>query len=415
MLDPNRVAASLERKRDLFTGYSAELDAERTRVQTVLASLAQHAAASLDAAIQELGDPWPGALPTPELDQAEGLRMAFPAQWRNHRAARAWAQEILHGRPVVAVDGSQITPSKDFSMPVGAVQVGWFINEHRADTGANRAAGPDNRGPDNYVKDVVFDVLAPDELGDEDDGEGGFPDWRINQLRFAAECEKLCQLMEAYADRPEDERPLCFFDGSFIISFAGQLRESQAAVYIQAVDRLLACSRRLRTPLVGFVDSSYSRDLVTLLNLLYPQAALRRASDPGLLAPILTGWGDRSPLFVCARPDQLNLDERRRVQAPFYKDVCFTYMRLVRDRPPARLELPRWILEAGRAEEVLDRVRAECVIGNGYPYAVETADAVAVITQRDRERFYRIFQQFLQRHGLDLSAARKMRSKRSRR
>ncbi|RME62024.1 MAG: DNA double-strand break repair nuclease NurA, partial [Caldilineae bacterium] len=409
MLDPQRVAASLEQKRELFTGYSAELDAERTRLATALERLAEHSAASLSATIQEIGNPWPGALPTAELDQAEGLRLAFGARWSNHRAAREWAYEILHGRPVLAVDGSQITPTKDFSVPVGAVQVGWFINEHRADAGGNGDAAPDN-----YVKDVAFEVLAPDELGDEDDDEGGFPDWRVNQRRFVAECNKLCELMEMYAERPEMERPLCFFDGSFIISFAGQLRESRAAAYIEAVDRLLACSRRFRVPLVGFVDSSYSRDLITLLNLLYPQAELRRASDAGVLAPLLAGWGDRSPLFICARPDQLNLDERRRVRAPFYKDVCFTYMRLVQDRPPARVELPRWILDEGWAGDVLDRVRAECVIGGGYPYAVETADAVAVITQRDRERFYRIFQQFLQRSGLELHAARKMRSKRSR-
>ena len=33
-------------------------------------------------------------------------------------------------------------------------------------------------------------------------------------------------------------------------------------------------------------------------------------------------------------------------------------------------------------------------MGNGYPYAVETADAVAVITMQDRERFYRLLQEF---------------------
>ncbi|MEZ4834441.1 MAG: hypothetical protein R2873_21040 [Caldilineaceae bacterium] len=29
------------------------------------------------------------------------------------------------------------------------------------------------------------------------------------------------------------------------------------------------------------------------------------------------------------------------------------------------------------------------------PHVIETADAVAVISQQDRERFYRLFQQFL--------------------
>jgi hypothetical protein len=77
--------------------------------------------------------------------------------------------------------------------------------------------------------------------------------------------------------------------------------------------------------------------------------------------------------------------------------------------------MPRWILDAGRADEIIDRVRAESVVGVGYPYAIETADALAVISQQDRERFYRILQDFLEQSGIPLSTARKMRSKQQRR
>ncbi|MEZ4639703.1 MAG: hypothetical protein R2856_32885 [Caldilineaceae bacterium] len=53
-------------------------------------------------------------------------------------------------------------------MPVGAVQVGWFVNEHLT---------AQENGTATYVKDVDFEVLAPSELGeDEDHSEGGdFP------------------------------------------------------------------------------------------------------------------------------------------------------------------------------------------------------------------------------------------------
>lgn len=407
MLERTRVIASLESKRDQFTGYDAEIAEEQRRLADSFDAFRGKSSDELAAAIAQTMNEWPGALPTEDIDDADGMRHAFDREWQNHQEARAWAYDILCERPVLAVDGSQITPTKDFSMPVGAVQVGWFVNEHRP-------AAPDAQ---NYVKDVQFEVLAPNELGDEDDGdaEGGFPNWRVNQQRFVMECAKLCDLMEEYSERPEAERPLCFFDGSFIISFAGQLRESRAKAYIEAVDRLLHCSRTTRTPLVGFVDSSYSRDVVTLLNLLYPNARISRSGDAALFRRVLTGWGDRSPLFLCARPDSLNLDPARSTRAPFYKDVAFAYVNLVGDRPPARLEMPRWILDAGRAGEVIDRVLAESVVGVGYPYAIETADALAVITQQDRERFYRIFQDFLKASGVDLSAARKMRSKRQRR
>ncbi|MBI3957515.1 MAG: DNA double-strand break repair nuclease NurA [Chloroflexi bacterium] len=407
MLDRNRVVASLESKRELFAGYDAEIAAEQRRLADSFDAFRVQSRAELEAAIAQSGEEWPGALPTDDIDAARGMRLPFGNQWQNHQEARAWAYDILCERPVIAVDGSQITPTKDFSMPVGAVQVGWFVNEHK----------PAAAGAQNYVKDVQFEVLAPDELGDEDDSdaEGGFPNWRVNQQRFVMECGKLCDLMEEYSERPEAERPLCFFDGSFIISFAGQLRESRAKAYIEAVDRLLHCSRKTRTPLVGFVDSSYSRDVVTLVNLLYTKAQIAHSGDASLFGRILTAWGDRSPLFLCARRDSLNLDPSRATKAPFYKEVAFAYVNLVSDRAPARLEMPRWILDAGRAEEIIDRVRAESVVGVGYPYAIETADALAVISQQDRERFYRILQEFLESAGIELSAARKMRSKQQRR
>ena len=63
----------------------------------------------------------------------------------------------------------------------------------------------------------------------------------------------------------------------------------------------------------------------------------------------------------------------------------------------------------------MDVVRAECVVGTGYPYAIETADAVAVITQQDRQRFYALWQQFMQKENIEFTQARKAGSKVGRR
>jgi hypothetical protein len=407
MFDHNKVAAALERKREKFSSFSQMFTEEQERIEEAFAQFQQMSSQRLWQQLNELDDPWPGALPTPEWDQADGLRLAFKEAWANHRDARQWALAILYERPSLAVDGSQITPTKDFSVPVGAVQIGWFVNEHRQSLGNGLG-----NGASSYVKDIHFEVLPPDELGDEEDEDGGdFPNWRVNQRRFVLECEKLCELMEEYAERPPEYRPLCFFDGSLVISFAGQLRPERARPYLRAVEEVLACSERYQTPVVGFVDSTYSQDLVTLINRVVPGKPIRQTSDARLLQSLLPEWGDRSPVFVCARPDQLSTNGR----ADFYKQVCFTYVRLVGERPPARLELPRWLVEMGEAEAIINRVRAECVVGTGYPYPIETADAVAVISQQDRERFYRLFQQFLESEGISLSTARKMRSKRVRR
>lgn len=393
MLSRNKVIDALQAKRANFEAYQAGQRSEFDLRRQLLDRFLQMTAAEVSARVVERGQEWPGALPTPELDQAVNLRLPFEQRWQNHQEARAWALTILANKPVVAVDGSQIPPSKELSAPVGAVQIGWYINYH----------APGGR----YEKDVVFTVLAPDELGEEEGGE--FPDWRVNQQRFVGECTQLATLMQRFA--AAGERPLCFFDGSFIISFAGQIRPARAAPYLTAVRALLGQAQRLAMPLVGFVDSSGSHDVVMLVNTVAgpPNMGL---TDGALLAPLLPNWGDRTPFFICARNDPLS----QQGQADFYQEVAFCYIRLAAERPPARIEAPRWLVESGEAAAIVDRVRAECVIGaGGYPYAIETADAVAVLQQRDREHFYALFQQFAEQQGIPFHVSRKQMSKQMRR
>ena len=397
MLIREKVIAALERKREQFLSFRDEQRHQVGQVAGKLDAFLAHDCAAILEKLALAGIAWPGALPIAEFDQAERLCLPFGQVWQSHDAARAWAQPVLQDAPVAAVDGSQIMPTKDISLPLGAVQIGWFVNYHE----------PGGR----YEKDVSFEVLAPNELGDAaDDLESGFPEWRVNQQRFVGECARLCALMERFAAEQPVRRPLCFFDGSLVISFAGQLRPGRAAPYLQAVQQMLDTSQRLRVPLVGFVDSSLSRDLVALLNHVVgpPHLSL---TDGGLLGPLLPGWGDRSPLFCCARNDVLSQQER----APFYKEIAFCYMRLTADRPPARIELPLWMAEEGCAEETLDLVRAECIVGAGYPYAIETADATAVIQQADRARFLALVQQFAEQEGLAFRQTRKAASKVTRR
>ena len=81
----------------------------------------------------------------------------------------------------------------------------------------------------------------------------------------------------------------------------------------------------------------------------------------------------------------------------------------------ARLDIPLWVYERGLLDEVINLVRAEVIVGNGYPYVIETADAAAVINTRDREAFYAIFQRFAADVGVDLRVSQKAASKARRR
>ncbi len=400
MLDRNKVIGALEQKRPHFQRYQSAQREQRDRLENWLTNFYRYDVTGMEAALAERGRAWPGALPTIEWDQAAELCLPFAPQWRDHRDARAWAFETLLNRPVLAVDGSQIAPTKDITPAVGAVQIGWFLNNHSAGTGG-------------YVKDVTLEILSPEELGDHEGDEAGssFANQYVNRVRFERECDKLCELMTSYADAAPADKPLCFFDGSFIISFAGTMKPMHSRPYTAAVQKLLDCSTRYQVPLVAFVDRSFSRDIVTLMGVLENKPASLPISDASLISKCVGKWGDRSPLFLCARGDGLSEQDL----APFYKEVAFTYMKLSNEQPPARVEMPRWLLDSGRAEEILDLVRAECVVGNGYPYAVETADAVAVISQQDRQRFYALYQQFIQQEGAAMQQTRKALSKQGRR
>jgi hypothetical protein len=392
MFHRERVIAALEAKADRFAGYEAALANALAAYEQALVELEGLSKAEVEARLA--GIPWPGARPTEEQDQYPGIVVPFEQIWTNHEQARAWAQEVLADVPTVAVDGSQIMPSRDLSVPVGAVQVGWFVNPHDGDR--------------SYVKDIHFEVLAPDELANLNEEGFGSLDWPVNVRRFVLECERLAELMEEAGDTPA--KPVCFFDGSLIISFIQQADRMQQEIYLEAVTRLLDTSEENRVPLVGYVDTSYAKDLMAMLNDLTGRQSRQQISDGALLRPRME-WGDRTVAYVCARDDKvLPLGGSK-----YYDRVLFVYLKTTADCPPVRLDLPRWLLEAGELERTLDVIRAECVVGNGYPYAVETADAVAVITMQDRERFFRLLQEFAEKEGLPLRFSRKAISKRGRR
>jgi hypothetical protein len=119
-------------------------------------------------------------------------------------------------------------------------------------------------------------------------------------------------------------------------------------------------------------------------------------------------WGDRTPLFRCCR-EVLTKHYRQ------HRDrIGFMYLK-THEGYPARLEIPLWLYETGRLTEVVNWVRGEVIVGNGYPYAIETADQVAVLKTEDRQMFYRILQDWSIQAGLNLRLSRKMVSKMRRR
>jgi hypothetical protein len=395
MIYREKILTALESRRVDFAHYDTDF---REQVRLYAGALDHLAALSFDELRTRLdGHMAPGALPTVELEPPGGLIRHFAHDWQNHEDARRWSLETLAGRTTFAADGSQILPSKDFSVPVAAVQVAWFENTHTAAGG--------------YVKDADFEILPPTEILVRTGGATELSEQAVHKRRYGMEAAALRSYMLGVAARgfAKDKPPVVFFDSLLVISFAELLPDEQREFYVNEITSLLDTSKQAGVPLVGYIDTSYARDLVNLLQAVFDLPDAQRISDAALLADRME-WGDRTAFFCCARRGILEAygDEWRR-------GVGFTYLQTTGDGPPSRLDIPMWVAERGLLDYVVDTVRGEVVVGNGYPYAIEAADQAAVLSGRDREAFYSVFQEFAERERLRLRVARKAISKAQRR
>ncbi|HKS27905.1 MAG TPA: DNA double-strand break repair nuclease NurA [Pyrinomonadaceae bacterium] len=340
-----------------------------------------------------------GALPSTELDRAGSMVVPFGEKWATHEEARRWAVEMLQERVTFAADGSQLTPGKEISLPLAVVQVAWFENPHSRER--------------IYEKQARSEIVSPEELLAGTD-ERVKADTVVDLHRFRLEIEETARFLEKKRDWQErgERTPVALLDGTLLISIALPKTKIQDA-YVSSLVQLINLSRETRVPLVGFIDQSYARDLVRLLDVL--KNGSRPSKDLSIYdaqflhaeiagePPLLDHWGARTSFCYSLREGFE--DEKGE---PL---VGFTYLQTTGDGLPARLDVPAWVYEAGLLEDVLDTVRAECVVGLGYPYAIETADAAAVISQRERAEFLRVVQEFAEREHLNFGLSRKSTSK----
>ena len=423
MLHKGKLQAALNAKRTQFALYDGSFSDQLNLYQNALETLYRDYASSeqLEFTLPPEGTVAAGARPTIEFDRwlvnaaqqdYTGPVFPFGTMFSNHEQARQWA-ECIEGVTTLAVDGSQLMPWRDASIPVAMVQVGFFANPH--------AQGRP------YTKDVRMEVLSPEEIAedpkqeqDEKNDQDGYPysDMMVTLRRHLLEVETLRSQMEQCANaRKIDDpahSPVVFFDGSLVVSFALMMPSPYREQYIQAATSLLEASERLRVPLIGYIDTSYARDIITMLRRLddIKQRPVLRDTKKIHDALLWSGhlrWGDRTPAMICARGDILQN------YGNFRDSVAFCYLQTTAKHPPARLEFPRWMIDDGVLESVMDVVRAEVIAGNGYPYAIETADAVSVITMQDRDEFYAHFKAFVERQGGKFIFSTKSQSKGRRR
>ncbi len=388
-IKPSQVFQCLEQKRDAF----AQFDARALRLLQQYKTALKDFVALSDDERSHLVDSHPqplGARPLEPVAVAQKGVVPGPGQWNNREESMDWVRDRLTGITTFAVDGSQIYPGKDLSIPVALVQIGWFENQHLPTGG--------------YEKDIQLDVLTPHDLKA---GHSGEPvDRLVNMRRFGMETQRLVDYMEAHSG---DERCLLFLDGSLVATFARSFEPEVRQFYVDCLLAVLRASEQHRVALVAYIDTTYADDLTGMLRSLYDLPTANTIHDAQLVNSLKLAWGDRTPMFRCERADILqNYAEQS-------DRIAFTYLKTTRDNYPARIELPQWIVDDNRHNEILDWVRGEVIIGSGYPYAIETADQTAVLKVEDRALFFRVLQDWANQQDLNLRLSRKMVSKARRR
>lgn len=397
MIVPTKIIDELGARWSDFEAFELTRQDEAVEYGRALAKLATLSGAEILALVGEI--PAPGALPTAEVDRYRGLRVPFPATFEHHAAAREWAAGILGQQVVVAVDGSQIMPLTDSDLPVAAVQAVWFENHHTLDG--------------RYERQIEFELLTPRDLqrspGARDDLQ---TEQLINLRRFELEMRTLERRLEAIADSiaasiahgrggdgVEDRLAIGLIDSSLVISFAERLADELRPRYTAALLALLRTAERTGIPVIGYVDGSRSRDLLNLLAHAFGLTSNPGIDDAQILDPHLQ-WGERTPLMVCARGGSVRGKESILESLESYRrGIGFVYLKTSRTTPPARLEIPLWVEERGHLDRVIDLIRAEVIVGNGYPYAIQSADAAVAISGRDRDQFHAIVARFASQQG----------------
>lgn len=384
MLEPKLVINALEEKINDFLQYNIDFAKEKDFIEQSYKKFCSQSYEDMISSIENMKNP--GAIPSEEFEKYPSLIVPFNNEFKNHEQARQWAKQNILNKITVSVDGSQILPAKFFSVPVAIIQTGWFISYHNTEG--------------KYIKDIDFEVLSPKEILSGKVKGKLFSETIVNIKRFQKEVDKIIELMNEL----KDLKPLIFFDGSFVLSFVDNMDEETQFEYRDIIVKLLRTSEETFVPVIAYIDTTASRDISTLLTKFDSQENKEtNFSDVNLLNSKMK-WGDRTIFFTCAREGILEK------YGDYKRGIGFCFLKS-NNSNPARIDIPKWIFDKGCLENIIDIIRAEVIIGTGYPYTIETADVTAVIRGEDRERFYKIFQEFIEKHNLDLKISKKAVSK----
>jgi len=352
MLNIHDISSSFEARKDAIVDYERETSDELVLYRGAIPNLND-----ADTALNNFLPRYSGAM---IFEPGATIRRFQPAQsWRTRDDAMEWVDSVLSSVPVASVDGSQIYPDKNRGIPIAVVQIGSVYNRHTISR--------------EYTESVSATLITPDEFADA--GVYAFGKEFVDARRFAMECDALIDLMRTH------DSVYLLLDGALILSHINVLSKNIKEIYLNAMMRLLDASNETKHPIIGYVDVSVQRDVITLMR------HIKAFSS--------------------------NLDDRRGTDNPsvldaymgYSESIAFFYMRM--GDLPSRIEFPVWCAGEGEIDRIADIIRAETIIRGSYPDILMIAHRNAVIARKEHEVFYGMLNRFCAEQGIAVHAGAK--------
>ncbi|AIY90633.1 DNA double-strand break repair nuclease NurA [Geoglobus acetivorans] len=227
--------------------------------------------------------------------------------------------EVLDGLRILGADGSQISPLKEFGIPIGGVQSAGITVHHGK-----------GEFEVKYLNKIVFDQYLELE-------------------RFRLEVEIIKQNLEKV--------DFAFYDGSLSALYLSELSERLSMQYRKEIEELVMLSEKYQTPVIGYADRSYMRDLGLGI---YDSYVLSDFLDISEYLPAIRTSSPLIAMYIKVNPSL-----------------------------PVRVEIPEWC--EGMQDEIAKVIMAECRLGStkGYPYILERAHKYAKISEGEKRAFMR--------------------------
>lgn len=189
------------------------------------------------------------------------------------------------------------------------------------------------------------------------------------------------------------------------------------------LDNLQRISQQKKMAIASYISLPRSREVVNILRLLLcphtpvncdfncrhlenkkiPCSSLNTVEDKEIFDAILQPW-ERSCLFLSRSSIMGNYNGHR---------IGFFYLKL--EQEVVRIEIPAWVWDNNILLNLVHSLTVrQCVLGKGYPVALQEAHEKAVITGMDREAFRHLLETSLNSKQLPVNYSEKSRSKRIR-